>query len=169
MRPKKFPIRVENRGICVIIAEKGRGAMLRMEIALFLVTAFVALAELCNFLLPLTYTQTPEGNYSSGPYMLVPYGAVAFYLVLCAALLVMNGRRIHRKKRSAIGAALMIEFVVCSPGAAPHLAHQRHGHHAYDAGVLSDAGGPGDPPGGADGAEALHAVSQEPDQPPFSL
>lgn len=41
--------------------------MLRMEIALFLVTAFVALAELCNFLLPLTYAQTPEGNYSSGP------------------------------------------------------------------------------------------------------
>lgn len=27
--------------------------------------AFLALAELCNFLLPLTYTQTPEGNYSS--------------------------------------------------------------------------------------------------------
>lgn len=117
--------------------------MLRMEIALLLVTAFVAyvyfaaekepsslhrtfslllvmvlaflaLAELCNFLLPLTYTQTPEGNYSSGPYMLVPYGAVAFYLVLCAALLVMNGRRIHRKQRSAIGAALGIEFVVCA-------------------------------------------------------
>jgi sensor histidine kinase YesM len=76
--------------------------------------AFLALAELCNFLLPLTYTQTPEGNYSSGPYMLVPYGAVAFYLVLCAALLVMNGRRIHRKKRSAIGAALMIELLVCA-------------------------------------------------------
>lgn len=172
--------------------------MLRMEIALLLVTAFVAyvyfaaekepsslhrtfslllvmvlaflaLAELCNFLLPLTYTQTPEGNYSSGPYMLVPYGAVAFYLVLCAALLVMNGRRIHRKQRSAIGAALGIEFVVCAPGAAPHLAHQRHGHHSDDPVVLSHAGKSRGPAGPAGGAEALYALSEEPGQPAFSL
>ena len=143
--------------------------MLRMEIALLLVTAFAALAELCNFLLPLTYTQTPEGNYSSGPYMLVPYGAVAFYLVLCAALLVMNGRRMHRKKRSAIGAALMIEFVVCSPGTAPHLAHQRHGHHSDDPVVLSHAGKSRGPAGPAGGAEALYALSEEPGQPAFSL
>ena len=58
--------------------------MLRMEIVLFLVTAFVALAELCNFLLPLTYTQTPEGNYSSGPYMLVPYGERWRFAWCCA-------------------------------------------------------------------------------------
>ena len=45
---------------------------------------FLALAELGNFLLPITYTVTPEGNYSSGPYMLVPYGAGIFYLLLCA-------------------------------------------------------------------------------------
>ena len=34
---------------------------------------FLAVAELGNFLLPIAYTVTPEGNYSSGPYMLVPY------------------------------------------------------------------------------------------------
>lgn len=140
--------------------------MLRMEIALFLVTAFLALAELCNFLLPLTYTQTPEGNYSSGPYMLVPYGAVAFCLVLCAALLVMNGCRIHRKKRSAIGAALMIEFVVCA------LQGLHHTWLTSGMGItlmtlsfyltLENAGPAG-------GAEALYALSEEPGQPAFSL
>ena len=31
---------------------------------------FLAVAVLGNFLLPLSYTVTPEGNYSSGPYML---------------------------------------------------------------------------------------------------
>lgn len=74
---------------------------------------FLALAELGNFLLPISYTVTPEGNYSSGPYMLVPYGAVAFYLLLCAGLLAVNWRQIDRKKKSVIGIALTIEFVVC--------------------------------------------------------
>ena len=74
---------------------------------------FLAVAELGNFLLPISYTVTPEGNYSSGPYMLVPYGAVAFYLLLCAGLLIVNRKQIDKKKKSAIGIALAIEFTVC--------------------------------------------------------
>ena len=64
-------------------------------------------------MLPISYTVTPEGNYSSGPYMLVPYGAVAFYLLLCAGLLVVNQKAIDWKKKCAIGAALVIELTVC--------------------------------------------------------
>ena len=45
--------------------------------------------------------------------MLVPYAAVAFYLLLCTTLLVVNWRAIDAKKRYAIGAALMIELTVC--------------------------------------------------------
>ncbi|MCF2661731.1 histidine kinase [Pseudoflavonifractor phocaeensis] len=74
---------------------------------------FLAVAELGNFLLPISYTVTPEGNYSSGPYMLVPYGAVVFYLLLCAGLLAVNRKQIDKKKKSAIGIALAIEFTVC--------------------------------------------------------
>ena len=74
---------------------------------------FLIVAVLGNFLLPISYTVTEEGNYSSGPYMLIPYGAVAFYLLLCAGLLAVNWRKIDRKKKSAIGIALVIEFVVC--------------------------------------------------------
>ena len=73
---------------------------------------FLAVAELGNFLLPITYTVTPEGNYSYGPYMLVPYGAVAFYLLLCAGLLAVNRKQIDKKKKFVIGIALTIEFVV---------------------------------------------------------
>ena len=75
---------------------------------------FLAVAELANFLLPLSYTVTPEGNYSSGPYMLVPYGCVAFYLLLCAGLLGANWRQLDRKKKFAIAAALLIEVTVCT-------------------------------------------------------
>ena len=74
---------------------------------------FLIVAVLGNFLLPISYTMTEEGNYSSGPYMLVPYAAVAFYLLLCAGLLAANWRKIDQKKKSAIGIALVIEFVVC--------------------------------------------------------
>ena len=38
---------------------------------------FLAVAVLGTFLLPLSYTVTPAGNYSSGPYMMETYGAVA--------------------------------------------------------------------------------------------
>ena len=75
---------------------------------------FLAVAELGNFLLPISYTVTAEGNYSSGPYMLVPYGAVAFYLLLCAGLLAVNRRQIDKKKKIVIGVALAIEFAVCT-------------------------------------------------------
>lgn len=75
--------------------------------------AFLVLAELGNFLLPISYTVTAEGNYSAGAYMLIPYAAVAFYLLLCAGLLVGSWKAIPGKKRSAIGAALVIEFTVC--------------------------------------------------------
>lgn len=75
---------------------------------------FLVVALLGNFLLPISYTVTPEGNYSSGPYMLVPYGAVAFYLLLCAWLLLVNWQQLARKKKSAIGIALVIEFTVCA-------------------------------------------------------
>ena len=77
-------------------------------------THALAVALLGNFLLPISYTVTPEGNYSSGPYMLVPYGAVAFYLLLCAGLLTVNWRQIDQKKKLAIGAALLIEVTVCA-------------------------------------------------------
>ena len=74
---------------------------------------FLIVAELGNFLLPISYTVTEKGNYSSGPYMLVPYGGVAFYLLLCAGLLAVNRKHIARKKKLAIGSALLIEVTVC--------------------------------------------------------
>lgn len=75
---------------------------------------FLALSELGNFLLPISYTVTPEGNYSSGLYMLVPYLGVAFYLLLCVGLLAVNWRQIDQKKKFAIGSALLIEVTVCA-------------------------------------------------------
>ena len=95
--------------IAILVQEEtGKGRRLDWPARIFLI-----LAVLGNFLLPISYTMTEEGNYSSGPYMLVPYAAVAFYLLLCAGLLAANWRKIDRKKKSAIGIALVIEFVVC--------------------------------------------------------
>lgn len=92
-----------------ILVEEETGRQRRLDLP---ARIFLAMAELGNFLLPITYTVTPAGNYSSGLYMLVPYVAVAFYLLLCAGLLAINWRQIDRKKKSVIGIALTIEFVV---------------------------------------------------------
>ena len=93
-----------------ILVEEETGKQRRLD---WPARIFLAVAELGNFLLPISYTVTPEGNYSSGLYMLVPYWGVAFYLLLCAGLLAINWRQIDKKKKSVIGIALTIEFVVC--------------------------------------------------------
>ena len=89
------------RYIAILVAEEtGKSRRLDLPAGIFLVVA-----ELGNFLLPISYTVTPSGNYSSGPYMMVPYGAVVFYLLLCAELLTVNWRQIDKKKKFAIGVA----------------------------------------------------------------
>lgn len=75
---------------------------------------FLVVAELGSLLLPIHYTVTPEGNYSDGLYVSVCYAGVAFYLLLCVGLLIGAWRRIDRKKKFAIGAALLIELTVCA-------------------------------------------------------
>ena len=93
-----------------ILVEEETGKPRRLD---WFARAFLAVAELGNFLLPISYTVTPDGNYSSGLYMLVPYVGVAFYLLLCAVLLSVNWKLIDRKKKLAIGSALIIEVTVC--------------------------------------------------------
>ncbi len=93
-----------------ILVEEETGKPRRLDLP---ARIFLGGALLCNFLLPISYTVTSEENYSSGPYMLVPYGAVIFYLLLCAGLLVINWKHIDKKKKNVIGIALVIEFIVC--------------------------------------------------------
>lgn len=89
--------------------ETGKPRRLDLAARLFLLAAVLG-----SLLLPIQYTITPEGNYSDGPYVMMPYGAVAFYLLLCAGLLLVNWNAIDSKKKFAIGAALVIEFTVCA-------------------------------------------------------
>ena len=93
-----------------ILVEEETGKPRRLDLP---AKVFLVLALMGNFLLPISYTVTQEGNYSSGQYMLVPYAAVAFYLLLCAGLLTVNWTRLDRKKKFAIAAALLIELTVC--------------------------------------------------------
>ena len=74
--------------------------------------AFLALAELGTAFLPVHYAVTPEGNYSDGIHAGVCYIAVAFYLCLCALMLLQNWKLLQPKKKLAIGAALSIEILV---------------------------------------------------------
>ena len=74
--------------------------------------AFLALAELGTAFLPVHYAVTPEGNYSDGIHAGVCYITVAFYLCLCALMLLQNWRLLQPKKKLAIGAALSIEILV---------------------------------------------------------
>lgn len=74
---------------------------------------FLVLSEIGVLILPVHYVQTPMGNYSDGSYAYVSYVGVAFYLLLCSGLLFGNWKKIYRKKKSAIGVALIFEFTIC--------------------------------------------------------
>ena len=74
--------------------------------------AFLALAELEVMLLPVHYAVTPAGNYSDGPHANVCYLSTAFYLLLCVWLLLRSWKQLEKKKKFAIGAALLIEVCV---------------------------------------------------------
>ena len=89
--------------------ETGRPRRLDWAARVFLVAAVLG-----SFLLPISYTITGKGNYSAGHYALVSYAAVAFYMLICAVLLVINWKQIDKKKKSAIGVALLIAFTVCA-------------------------------------------------------
>ena len=94
-----------------ILVEEETGKQRRLD---RIARIFLIGVELGTFLLPIQYTITSEGNYSSGPYVTVCYSSVAFYLILCAVLLIVNWKDIDRKKKSAIGIVLLIEFTVCA-------------------------------------------------------
>ena len=94
-----------------ILVEEETGKPRRLDMA---ARIFLTAALLGSLFLPMDYTITPQGNYSAGPYVLTSYGAVIFYLPLCAGLLIANWKQLNPRKKFAIGAALLIEFTVCA-------------------------------------------------------
>ena len=74
---------------------------------------FLVISEVGAMILPITYTETPDGNYSAGLYAYVSYVSVAVYLILCSWLLLANWKKMDNKKKFAIGMALIFEFTIC--------------------------------------------------------
>lgn len=94
-----------------ILVEEETGQIRRFDLP---AKIFLVMAQMGSLFFPIHYTVTDRGNYSDGPFAWICYIGVAFYLLLCAGLLVGNWKQIDRKKKFAIGAALVIEFTVCA-------------------------------------------------------
>ncbi len=77
-----------------ILVEEETGSPRRLDLA---ARCFLLAAAAAALVLPVQYAVTPEGNYSTGIQANVCYGSVAFYLLLCAGLLITHWRRIDRK------------------------------------------------------------------------
>ena len=90
-----------------ILVEEETGKPRRLDLA---AKIYLAAAELGAMLLPVHYAVTEQGNYSDGIHASLCYVSVAFYLLLCAGLLLRNWTQIHRKQKFAIGASLVIEI-----------------------------------------------------------
>ena len=73
-----------------ILVEEETGKPRRLDLA---ARIYLAAAELGALLLPIQYAETPQGNYSTGMQANVCYASVAFYLLLCAGLLLWQWSR----------------------------------------------------------------------------
>ena len=93
-----------------ILVEEETGKPRKMDKAAWVI---LVLSELGEWLLPIYYTQTKWGNESDGVYTYVCYASVGFYLFLCSGMLFGNWKKINAKKKFAIGAALIVELMVC--------------------------------------------------------
>ncbi len=93
-----------------VLVEDETGKPRRLDFAARL---YLAAAIAAVLFLPIDYTVTPAGNYSSGYAADVCYVSVAVYLLLCVGMMAVNRKQLHHKKRLAIGAALLIELTVC--------------------------------------------------------
>lgn len=103
-----FTIYLFYQYIAILVKEE-TGRVGRLDIP---AKIFLLVAVLCSLVLPVNYNVTPQGNYSDGPYALVCYISVAFYLLLCAVTLIASWKKIDRKKKLAISVALVVEATV---------------------------------------------------------
>ena len=92
-----------------ILVDEGTGKFRWLNLAakIYLVVAAVA-----TVVLSIHYAVTPQGNYSDGIHAEVCYVSTAFYLLLCAWMLLVNWKEIEQKKKFAIGVALLIMIFV---------------------------------------------------------
>ena len=78
----------------------------------FTAKIYLVIAEIGVLIIPVHYAVTAKGNYSDGYHANVCYASVAFYLFLCAWLLIANWKQIDRKRKLVIGWALLIEVCI---------------------------------------------------------
>lgn len=93
-----------------ILVHEETGKPRRLDV---LARIFLLVAEMGVLLLPVHYAVTEDGNYSDGIQVSVCYISVAFYLFLCVFLFLRNWKKIDRKKKLAIGVALVIQACGC--------------------------------------------------------
>lgn len=93
-----------------ILVEEETGSPRRMDLA---ARIYLIAAEAAILFTSIDYAKTPHGNYAIGIPATCCYASVTFYLLLCSGLMIWNWKRIEKRKKAAIGAALLIEFTVC--------------------------------------------------------
>lgn len=65
------------------------------------------------FLLPISYVQTPQGNYASNHACDITYLTCTYYFIMSLVLLIRYHADVNVKKRNIIALALATEIVVC--------------------------------------------------------
>lgn len=111
-----FVLYLVYRYIAILIEEE-TGKTRRTDLT---ANVFLLIAEAAVCILPVEYTQTPEGNYADGEFAYVCYAGAVFYMFISCRILIQGWREIEKKKKFAIGASMAFEVTICIMQAVNH-------------------------------------------------
>ena len=91
-----------------ILVDEENGKKMKFDLfaKIYLIPALIA-----DLVLPITYTVTPDGNYSDGIYVAVCYLSVMVFFAMGTFLFLYNWKVLQKRKRMAIGIACSVELI----------------------------------------------------------
>ncbi|MBE6846025.1 MAG: response regulator [Ruminococcus sp.] len=99
--------------VCCLIHEEINKVTLSKpgRIVRYIMNLYVGIAEVLIFVTPITYVETPQGNYESGIGAKIIFASIAIFISYVIVNVIIHLKDIHPRKRIAITTAIVIEII----------------------------------------------------------
>ncbi|MBQ8435024.1 MAG: ATP-binding protein [Oscillospiraceae bacterium] len=99
--------------VCCLIHEETNMVSLSKagRIVRYVMNLYVGIAEILIFVTPITYVETPQGNYESGIGAKIIFASIALFISYVIVNVIIHLKDIHPRKRIAITTAIVIEII----------------------------------------------------------
>lgn len=97
---------------CIIHEEENKREMTKKaKLVRSIITLYVVVSEILIFVTPITYVETPKGNYEKGIGAAIIYASVTIFLLYMIINVATHIKVIHPRKRVSIITAIAVEII----------------------------------------------------------